>query len=48
MDDLSDIHKFYNDGWGREADQLVHRQLEADMTWHYLDWYLRAQGGILD
>jgi len=48
MDDLSDIRAFYNNGWEREADRLVHRQLEADVTWRYLDRYLPARGRILD
>ena len=48
MDDLSDIRAFYNDGWDREADRLAHRQLEADVTWRYLDRYLPARGGILE
>ena len=48
MDDLSDIRAFYNDGWEREAGRLVHRQLEADITWRYLDRYLTVHGGILD
>lgn len=48
MDDLSDIRAFYNGGWEREVGRLVHRQLEADVTWRYLDRYLPDQGRILD
>ena len=48
MDDLTDIRAFYNTGWETEADRLAHRQLEADITWRYIDWYLPSKGRILD
>ena len=47
-DDLSDIRALYNEGWEREADRLVHRQLEADMTRRHLDRFLPARGRILE
>lgn len=49
MDDLSDIRELYNAGWEREQSRLSERhQLEADLTWRYLNAYLPATGRILE
>ncbi len=48
MDDVSDIREFYNAAWDGEDDRLTRHQLEADLTWRYLDLYLPSSGRILD
>ncbi|MDE3000117.1 MAG: class I SAM-dependent methyltransferase [Gemmatimonadota bacterium] len=48
MDDLSDIREFYNAGWDAEDERLTRHQLEADLTWRYLDLYLPPQGRLLE
>ena len=48
MDDLTDIREFYNAGWDTEANRLKRRQLEADITWRYLNLYLPPHGRLLE
>ena len=48
MDDLSDIRQMYNAGWEAEAARLQHHQLEAEITWRYLNRYLPSRGRILE
>ena len=48
MDDVSDIREFYNAGWDAEDDRLTRHQLEADLTWRYLDHYLPSRGRLLE
>ena len=48
MDDLTDIRKMYNTGWDTEANRLERHQLEADITWRYLNQYLPAQSRLLE
>ena len=48
MDDVSDIREFYNEGWDAEDDRLPRHQLEADLTWRYLDMYLPPRGRLLE
>ena len=48
MDDLSDIRELYNAAWDREATRLQRHQLEADITWRYLDRYLPPHGQLLE
>ena len=36
-DDLTDIREFYNAAWDAEANRLERHQLEADITWRYLN-----------
>ena len=48
MDDLTDIREMYNAGWDVEASRLEHHQLEADITWCYLDLYLPMHGRLLE
>ena len=40
MDDLTDVREMYNAAWGAESTRLQRHQLEADITWRYLDRYL--------
>ena len=37
MDDITDIHDLYNAGWDAEENRLKRHQIEADLTWIYLD-----------
>ena len=48
MDDLSDIREMYNSAWDAESTRLQRHQLEADITWRYLDRYLPSHGHLLD
>ena len=48
MDDLTDIREFYNAAWDAEANRLERHQLEADITWHYLNLYLPPRGRLLE
>ena len=48
MDDLSDIRQMYNTGWDVEAARLQRHQLEAEITWRYLNRYLPPHGRILE
>ena len=48
MDDLSDIRAFYNANWASEDKRLHIHQLEADLTWRYLEKYLPTNCRILD
>lgn len=48
VDDVSDIREFYNAAWDGEDDRLTRHQLEADLTWRYLDLYLPSRGRILE
>ncbi len=48
MDDVTDIREFYNAGWDAEDDRLTRHQLEADLTWRYLDHYLPSRGRLLE
>ena len=48
MDDLSDIREMYNAGWDGEANRLERHQLEADITWRYLNLYLPSHGRLLE
>ncbi len=48
MDDLTDIREMYNAAWDVETSRLDRHQLEADITWRYLDRYLPPDGHILD
>ena len=48
MDDLTDIREMYNAGWEIEASRLERHQLEADITWRYLDLYLPPRGRLLE
>ena len=48
MDDLSDIRQMYNTGWNAEAERLLRHQLEAEITWRYLNRYLPPHGGLLE
>ena len=48
MDDLTDIREFYNAGWDAEANRLEYHQLEADITWRYLNLYLPPHGRLLE
>lgn len=48
MDDLTDIRDLYNAAWDVEETRLERHQLEADITWHYLDRHLPPCGRILE
>ncbi|MCY3959474.1 MAG: hypothetical protein OXG65_14450 [Chloroflexi bacterium] len=48
MDDLSDIRQMYNAGWDAEAARWQRHQLEAEVTWRYLNRYLPSHGRILE
>ena len=48
MDDLTDIREFYNAAWDAEANRLERHQLEADITWRYLNLYLPPRGRLLE
>lgn len=48
MDDLTDIRKFYNAAWDAEENRLERHQLEADITWRYLNLYLPPLGKLLE
>ena len=48
MDDLRDIRDMYNSAWDAESGRLERHQLEADITWRYLDRYLPPSGHLLD
>ena len=48
MDDLTDIREFYNSAWDAEANRLERHQLEADITWRYLNLYLPPRGRLLE
>lgn len=48
MDDLTDIREFYNAAWDAEANRLERHQLEADITWRYLNLYLPPHGRLLE
>ena len=48
MDDLTDIREMYNAGWDIEASRLERHQLEADITWCYLNLYLPTHGRLLE
>ena len=48
MDDLTDIREMYNAGWEGEANRLERHQLEADITWRYLNRYLPPVGRLLE
>ncbi|MDP6039082.1 MAG: class I SAM-dependent methyltransferase, partial [Candidatus Latescibacteria bacterium] len=48
MDDLTDIRDRYNANWNAEETRLQRHQLEADITWRYLDLYLPPQGKLLE
>lgn len=48
MDDLTDIQEWYNNSWDGEETRLVRHQLEADISWMYLDRYLPPSGKILE
>jgi len=48
MDDLTDIREFYNAAWDAEANRLERHQLEADITWRYLNLYLTPRGRLLE
>ena len=47
-DDLTDIREFYNAAWDAEANRLERHQLEADITWRYLNLYLPPRGRLLE
>lgn len=38
----------YNAGWDVEANRLERHQLEADITWRYLNLYLPTRGRLLE
>ena len=48
IDDLTDIREFYNAAWDAEANRLERHQLEADITWRYLNLYLPPRGRLLE
>ncbi len=48
MDDLTDIREFYNAAWDAEENRLERHQLEADITWRYLNLYLPPRGRLLE
>ena len=48
MDDLRDIRDMYNSAWDAESGRLERHQLEADITWRYLDRHLPPSGRILE
>ena len=48
MDDLTDIREFYNAAWDAEANRLERHQLEADITWRYLNLYLPPRCRLLE
>ena len=48
MDDLTDIREFYNAAWDAEENRLERHQLEADITWRYLNRYLPPRGRLLE
>ena len=48
MDDLTDIRELYNAAWDVEETRLQRHQLEADITWRYLDRHLPPSGRILE
>lgn len=47
-DDLSDIAFYYNSDPDREHTRLERHQLEHELTWRYLDQYLRPKASILE
>ncbi len=48
VDDVSDIAAFYDGDPEREQLRLEREQLEYDLTWRYLNYYLPPQGSILE
>ena len=48
MDDLTDIRELYNAAWDVEETRLDRHQLEADITWRYLDRNLPPTGRVLE
>ena len=48
MDDLTDIREFYNAAWDAEGNRLERHQLEADITWRYLNLHLPPRGRLLE
>ena len=48
MDDLTDIRDLYNAAWDVEETRLERHQLEADITWRYLDRHLPPCGRLLE
>ena len=48
MDDLTDIREFYNAAWDAEENRLERHQLEADITWRYVNLYLPPRGRLLE
>ena len=48
MDDLTDIRDLYNAAWDVEETRLERHQLEADITWRYLDRHLTPSGRLLE
>jgi len=48
MDDLTDIRELYNAAWDVEQTRLQRHQLEADITWRYLDRHLPPSGRVLE
>jgi len=47
-DDVSDISEYYSSETESEQSRLERHQLERDLTWRYLDFYLPAEGSILE
>ena len=48
MDDLSDVRDLYNGAWDVEADRLARHQLEADLTWRYIDECVSEASNVLE
>lgn len=48
MDDLTDVRDLYNAAWDVEETRLERHQLEADITWRYLDRHLPPSGRVLE
>ena len=48
MDNITDIRDLYNASWDAEENRLKRHQLEADLTWRYLDLYLPPRGRLLE